>query len=146
QGRLYRHSHTGIWRSYDAGETWQEISAGLPSDFGYALGLDPRAPDTLFTIPEESSQFRSTVDGKLRVYRSEDGGDSWQALTRGLPQSHCYVTVLRDGLDTDGLDPLGVYFGTSSGQVYVSNNRGEDWSALPCVLPPILCVNVQELS
>lgn len=146
QGRLYRHSHTGIWRSDDAGETWQEISAGLPSDFGYALGLDPRAPDTLFTIPEESSQFRSTVDGKLRVYRSEDGGDSWQALTRGLPQSHCYVTVLRDGLDTDGLDPLGVYFGTSSGQVYVSNNRGEDWSALPCVLPPILCVNVQELS
>lgn len=143
--RLYRQSHAGTWRSDDAGETWVEITAGLPSDFGYALGLDPAEPDTLFTIPEESSQFRSTVDGKLRVYRSEDAGASWTALTAGLPQSHCYVTVLRDGMATDGLDPLGVYFGTSSGQVYISRDRGEHWTALDAILPPVLCVNAQEV-
>ena len=138
--RLYRQSHTGTWRSDDGGRHWTEITAGLPSDFGYALGLDPADPDVLFTIPEDSSQFRATVDGRLRVYRTEDAGRSWQALSRGLPQSHCFVTVLRDGLDSDGLDPLGVYFGTSSGQVYASNNRGEDWQLLPAVLPPILCI------
>jgi len=144
--RLYRQSHTGTWRSDDAGDTWSEITAGLPSDFGYALGLDPGDPDTLFTIPEESSQFRSTVDGRLRVYRTENAGASWTALTAGLPQSHCYVTVLRDGMDTDGLDPLGIYFGTSSGHVYISRDRGESWAALDAILPPVLCVDAQVLN
>lgn len=142
-GRLYRQSHTGTWRSDDGGDSWREITAGLPSDFGYALGLDPRSADTLFVIPENSSQFRATVDGRLRVYRTEDGGASWTALAQGLPQSHCYVTVLRDGMDTDGLQPLGIYFGTSSGQVYYSADRGQHWCVLPCVLPPILCVNAE---
>jgi len=141
--RLYRYSHTGVWRSDDAGDSWTEITAGLPADFGYALALDPRAPDTLFTIPEDSSQFRATVDGRLRVYRSDDAGASWHALTAGLPQSHCYVTVLRDGMDSDGLDPLGVYFGTSSGHVYASRDRGAHWAALDCILPPILTINAQ---
>ncbi|MDT8409160.1 MAG: hypothetical protein RQ741_06135 [Wenzhouxiangellaceae bacterium] len=138
--RLYRQSHTGTWRSDDGGRQWIEITKGLPSDFGYALGLDPSNPDVLFTIPEDSSQFRSTVDGRLRVYRSIDAGGHWQALTSGLPQKNCFVTVLRDGLATDGLDPLGIYFGTSSGQVYASPNAGDQWSALPATLPPILCV------
>ena len=138
--RLYRQSHTGTWRSDDGGESWTEITAGLPSDFGYALGLDPSDPDILFTIPEDSSQFRATVDGALRVFRTDDAGASWNALTRGLPQENCFVTVLRDGLDTDGLDPIGVYFGTSSGQVYASRDRGESWQCLPAILPPILCV------
>lgn len=136
--RLYRQSHTGTWRSDDGGISWHEITAGLPSDFGYALGLDPTDPDTLFTIPEDSSQFRATVDGKLRVYRTDNAGADWRALSKGLPQKNCFVTVLRDGLDTDGLAPLGVYFGTSSGQVYASADRGESWRALPAVLPPIL--------
>ncbi|MEE4640026.1 MAG: hypothetical protein V2J42_14930 [Wenzhouxiangella sp.] len=138
--RLYRQSHSGTWRSDDGGVSWHEITGGLPSDFGYALGLDPADPDTLFTIPEASSQFRATVDGKLRVYRTENAGADWQALTDGLPQKNCFVTVLRDGLDTDGLAPLGVYFGTSSGQVYASNDRGETWQSLPAILPPILSV------
>lgn len=142
-GRLYRQSHTGTWRSDDDGASWQEITAGLPSDFGYALGLDPRDANTLFVIPEDSSQMRTTVAGRLRVYRTEDGGRNWTALTAGLPQSHCYVTVLRDGMDTDGLAPLGVYFGTSAGRVYTSADRGAHWAALPCVLPPILSVNAQ---
>ena len=144
--RLYRQSHTGTWRSDDGGASWTEITAGLPSDFGYALGLDPSDPDVLFTIPEDSSQFRTTVDGVLRVYRTSDGGASWEALTRGLPQQNCYLTVLRDGLDTDGLDPLGVYFGTSSGQVYASRDRGEQWHLLPAVLPPILTIQAAVLT
>ncbi|MFP4207923.1 MAG: WD40/YVTN/BNR-like repeat-containing protein [Wenzhouxiangella sp.] len=138
--RLYRQSHCGTWRSDDGGEHWTEITAGLPSDFGYALGLDPADPDTLFTIPEESSQFRTTVGGRLRVYRTENAGADWQPLTDGLPQANCFVTVLRDGLDTDGLQPLGVYFGTSSGQVYYSIDRGDHWQALPATLPPILSI------
>lgn len=142
-GRLYRQSHAGTWLSDDAGNSWQEMTSGLPSDFGYALGLDPHSPNTLFVIPEDSSQLRTTVDGRLRVYRTEDAGRNWTALTSGLPQSHCYVTILRDGLDTDGLDPLGLYFGTSSGHVYVSRDRGEQWTALPCVLPPILSIDAQ---
>ena len=144
--RLYRQSHTGTWRSDDGGNRWIEITDGLPSDFGYALGLDPADPDVLFTIPEDSSQFRTTVDGALRVFRTTDGGNSWQALTHGLPQDNCYVTVLRDGLDTDGLDPLGVYFGTSSGQVYVSADRGERWQPLPAILPPILSIQAGVIS
>lgn len=138
--RLYRQSHTGTWRSDDGGESWIEITAGLPSDFGYALGLDPHDPDVLFTIPEDSSQFRSTVDGRLRVYRTENAGSDWTALENGLPQQNCYVTVLRDGLDTDDCDPLGVYFGTSSGQLYASRDRGERFEALDAILPPILSV------
>ncbi|TVS12577.1 MAG: hypothetical protein EA419_04405 [Wenzhouxiangella sp.] len=139
--RLYRQSHTGTWRSDDGGSSWTEITAGLPSDFGYALALDPSDPDVLFTIPEDSSQFRATVDGRLRVYRTENAGGDWEALSRGLPLSHCYVTILRDGLDSDGLDPLGLYFGSSSGQVWFSRNRGDDWNLLPAILPPILSVH-----
>lgn len=144
--RLYRQSHTGLWRSDDGGEHWTEITDGLPSDFGYALALDARKPDTVFCIPEESSQFRATVDGKLRVYRSEDAGECWQALTNGLPQSHCYVTVLRDGMDSDDLNPLGLYLGTSSGQIFASADRGEHWSLLPATLPPILSIQAQTVS
>jgi len=138
--RLYRQSHCGTYRSDDGGNSWTEITGDLPSDFGYALGVDPAHPDTLFTIPEESSQFRTTVGGRLRVYRTDNAGSDWQALTKGLPQENCFVTVLRDGLDTDGLDPLGIYFGTSSGQVFLSNDRGEHWQALPAILPPVLSV------
>ncbi len=138
--RLYRQSHCGTYRSDDGGDSWIEITGDLPSDFGYALGLDPANPDTLFTIPEESSQFRTTVGGRLRVYRTDNGGDDWQALGNGLPQENCFVTVLRDGLDTDGLAPLGVYFGTSSGQIFYSNDRGEHWQMLPATLPPILSI------
>ncbi|MDT8437400.1 MAG: hypothetical protein RQ729_00150 [Wenzhouxiangellaceae bacterium] len=144
--RMYRQSHTGTWRSDDGGASWVEITDGLPSDFGYALGLDPNDPDVLFTIPEDSSQFRSTVDGRLRVYRTTDAGASWRALTDGLPQRHCYVTVLRDGLDTDGFDPLGVYFGTSSGRVWASRDRGESFRALPATLPPILAVDAARVA
>lgn len=139
-GRLFRQSHVGTWISDDAGDSWREITGGLPSDFGYALATDAAAPDTLFCIPEASTQMRFPVDGRLRVYRTEDGGASWAALTRGLPQSHVYCTILRDGLDSDHLDPLGLYFGTSGGHVFASRDRGEHWRQVFDYLPPILSV------
>jgi len=139
-GRLYRQSHTGTWMSDDAGASWHEITAGLPSDFGYALATDAAAPDTLFCIPEASTQMRYPVDGRLRVYRTEDAGASWTALTEGLPQDHVYCTVLRDGMDSDHLDPLGLYFGTSSGHLFTTRDRGEHWTQQAAFLPPILSV------
>ncbi len=138
--RLYRQSHTGTWMSDDAGESWTEITAGLPSDFGYALATDAAKPDTLFCIPEASTQMRFPVDGRLRVYRTEDAGATWTALTNGLPQEHVYCTVLRDGMDTDHLEPLGVFFGASGGQVFTSADRGESWRQPLSFLPPILSV------
>ena len=138
--RLYRQSHVGTWVSRDGGDSWAEITAGLPSDFGYALATDAGNVDTLFTIPEASTQMRFPVDGRLRVYRTADAGRHWQALTHGLPQEHVYCTVLRDGMDSDHLDPLGLYFGTSGGQLFISNDRGESWREFTRYLPPILSV------
>jgi hypothetical protein len=139
--RLYQQNHCGVYRSDDAGDTWNEITGDLPSDFGYALALDPHDADTLFVVPEESSHMRTTVDGRLRVYRSADAGGSWHALTRGLPQEHAYVSILREGLAADALDPCGLYLGTSSGHLFASNDRGESWTRLAAFLPRILSVS-----
>lgn len=144
-GRLYQQSHHGTYRSDDHGEHWHEITAGLPSDFGYALATDPRDPDVLYTVPEDSSQFRATVGGRLRVYRTRDAGTSWEPLTAGLPQENVFVTILRDGLDSDGLAPLGLYLGTSSGHLFASRDGGDHWSLVAGFLPGILCVRATPL-
>ncbi len=139
--RLYQQNHCGVYRSDDRGDSWMEITDGLPSDFGYALATDPRDADVLFTIPEESSHMRATVDGRLRVYRTDDAGASWRALTDGLPQQHAWVSILRDAMTNDTLDPVGVYFGTSNGQLFTSADGGEHWQPLFGYLPKILCVS-----
>ncbi len=139
--RLYQQNHCGVYRSDDRGESWIEITDGLPSEFGYALAVDPSDPDCAFVIPEESSHMRTTVGGKLRVYRTLDGGSTWHPLTRGLPQENVYVTILRDAMDTDTLDPCGVYFGTSSGHLFASRDRGETWTLVAGFLPRILSVS-----
>ena len=138
--RLYRQCYNGTYRSDDGTETWTEITAGLPSDFGYAIAVDPRDAETVFQIPQESSHMRTMADGKLRVYRSQNGGQSWEALTEGLPQEHVHVSVLREGMDTDGMQPCGVYFGTSSGHLFASGDAGERWSMIASFLPRILSV------
>jgi len=140
--RLYQQNHSGVYRSDDRGELWTEITAGLPSDYGYALAVDPSDSDTLFVIPEESSDMRATVDGKLRVYRSTDAGASWKPMTKGLPQAHAYVTILREAMHSDSLDPCGVYFGTSTGHLFASRDRGASWSLIAGYLPRILSVTV----
>jgi photosystem II stability/assembly factor-like uncharacterized protein len=138
-GRLYQQSHCGTYRSDDGGNTWTEITAGLPSDFGYVVGLDPADPDRCWVIPEESSHMRSVCDGRLQVFETRDAGNTWLARVEGLPQEHVYTTVLREALATDGLRPCGVYFGTSTGHLYASRD-GATWRPLASHLPKILSV------
>jgi photosystem II stability/assembly factor-like uncharacterized protein len=138
--RLYQQNHCGVYRSDDRGESWIEITSNLPSEFGWALALDPRDADTAFVIPEESSHMRATIDGRLRVYRTRDAGASWEPLENGLPQLHAYVSVLRDAMDDDGLEPLGLYFGTSGGQLFNSSDAGASWQLVAAFLPKILSV------
>ena len=109
------------------GDSWKDIARGVPSDFGFAMAMHPHEPDTVYIIPIKSDQVRVSPDGKLRVYRTRNGGRSWEALTRGLPQRHAYDIVLRDGLTTDSLDPAGIYFGTRNGKLYASKDSGNSW-------------------
>ena len=138
--RLYLQNHFGLYRSEDAGESWQDIAHGVPSDFGFPIAVHPHDPDVAYIVPLEADMFRATPDGSLRVYRTRDAGRSWEALTKGLPQKDAYETVLRDSLATDALDPAGVYFGTRSGKLYGSPNGGASWEQLADGLPPIVCV------
>jgi hypothetical protein len=140
--RLYRQGHQGLFRTDDRGESWMEITAGLPSDFGYAVGLHPRDPDRLWVIPEESSHMRCVCGGRLRVYESVDAGSTWEARTDGLPQRHAYLSVLRDGLSAgEG----GIAFGTTTGQVFWSPD-GSSWERLPGMLPTVLAVALRDRS
>jgi hypothetical protein len=138
--RLYRQCYNGTYRSDDGGATWNEITAGLPSDFGYAIACDPRDPDVVLQIPESSSHLRTTVDGRLRVYRSEDGGRSWRAASDGLPQRHVYVTVLRDAMVADPARAGSFAFGTSSGHVFLTRDGGDHWTRITEYLPRVLCL------
>ena len=137
--RLYQQTHCGTYRSDDGGDSWIEISEGLPSDFGYVVAVDPSDPDRCWVIPEESSHMRTVCGARLRVFETRDAGATWVPRTDGLPQEHAYVTVLREALATDGLEPCGVYFGTSTGHLYGSRD-GESWQPLATHLPKILSV------
>lgn len=138
--RLYRQCYSGVYRSDDGAKTWVEITAGLPSDFGYGIVTDPHDADTVFQIPESGSHLRAPVDGKLRVYRSRDGGATWASASAGLPNDHVYVTVLREAMAIDARDPCGVYFGTSGGQVFASADAGGSWQLVANYLPRVLSV------
>jgi len=140
--RLYQQGHCGVYRSDDRGESWVEITRGLPTDFGYALATDPADPDSLFVVPEESSHMRTVHGGRLGVYATRDAGSTWASSSRGLPQQDVYVSVLREGLTSDGLSPAGLYLGTSGGQVFVSADTGASWRALAEYLPRVLSVGV----
>jgi photosystem II stability/assembly factor-like uncharacterized protein len=143
---LFMQKHWDVMRSTDAGESWHEVSGNLPSDFGFPIDVHAHEPDTIYVIPIKSDSEHFPPEGKLRVYRSRTGGNEWEALTNGLPQSNCYVNVLREAMAVDSLDPCGVYFGTSGGQVYGSPDAGDHWSAIVRDLPPVLSVEVQTLS
>ena len=138
--RLFLQHHWGVYRSDDAADSWQDIGKGLPSDFGFALEMDPHDPDTVYIIPIESDEFRCTPEGKLRVYRTRDAGESWEPLTKGLPQQDALETILRDNLQADQNSPTGLYFGTRSGKVFGSRDGGDSWSLVKDGLPPITCV------
>jgi serine/threonine protein kinase len=138
--RLFLQNHWGLYRSDDGADTWNDIAHGLPSDFGFAMATHPHDPDCVYIVPMESDEFRCTPEGRLRVYRTRSAGASWEPLTRGLPQQGAYETVLRDGMVTDALDPVGIYFGTRSGKLYASRDAGKTWKELLNGLPQIVCV------
>lgn len=142
---LFMQKHWDVLRSDDGGENWHEISGNLPSDFGFVIDINPNEPDTVYVVPIKSDSEHFPPDGRLRVYRSRTGGDEWEALTEGLPQKDCYHNVLRDAMAVDRMDPAGIYFGTSGGQVYASANGGDSWSAIVHDLPAVLSVEVQTL-
>jgi len=142
---LFMQKHWDVMRSDDAGENWREVSGNLPSDFGFPIEVHAHEPDTIYVVPIKSDSEHYPPDGKLRVYRSRTGGNEWEALTRGLPQSDCYVNVLRDATAVDSLDPCGIYVGTSGGQVYASADAGDRWDPIVRDLPPVLSVEVQTL-
>ncbi|MGH9318221.1 MAG: WD40/YVTN/BNR-like repeat-containing protein [Thermoanaerobaculia bacterium] len=139
-GRLFAQNHFGLYRSDDAGELWRDIANGVPSDFGFCMASHPNDPDTVFIVPLHSDGFRCVPEGKLRVYRTKNGGASWQALSRGLPQKDAYETVVRDAMATDTLDPAGVYFGTRSGKLFGSRDEGRSWELLRDGLPAVCSV------
>ncbi len=142
---LFMQKHWDVMRSDDAGESWREISGNLPSDFGFVIDVHAHQPETIYVLPIKSDSEHFPPEGKLRVYRSRVGGNEWEALTRGLPQRDCYVNVLRDAMAVDSLDPCGVYFGTTGGQVYVSADAGDTWAPAVRDLPAVLSVEVQTL-
>jgi hypothetical protein len=143
---LFMQKHWDVMRSDDAGESWFEVSGNLPSDFGFPIDVHAHEPDTIYVVPIKSDSLHYPPDGKLRVYRSRTGGNEWEALTKGLPQSDCYVNVLRDAMAVDSLDSCGIYFGTSGGQVYASTNAGDSWAPIARDLPSVCSVEVQTLT
>jgi photosystem II stability/assembly factor-like uncharacterized protein len=142
---LFMQKHWDVLRSDDAGDNWREVSGDLPTDFGFPIDVHAHEPETIYVVPITSDSLHYPPEGKLRVYRSKSGGGEWEPLSRGLPQKDCYVNVLRDAMAVDTLDPCGVYFGTTGGQVYGSSDAGDSWKSIVHDLPSVLSVEVQVL-
>ncbi len=140
------HNGGGALRSDNAGDLWREVRGNLPTDFGFPIDVHAHEPNTIYIIPIDGEAGRVPPEGKLRVYRSRSGGNEWEPLTKGLPQAHCYVNVLRDAMAVDSLEPCGVYFGTTGGQVYGSADAGDSWAPIVRDLPKVLSVEVQALA
>jgi photosystem II stability/assembly factor-like uncharacterized protein len=140
--RLYQQNHVGMHRSDDAGHSWVEITEGLPTEFGFAAAAHPHDRDTFYVIPLDPGHGRCMPDGKAAVWRTSDAGETWQRLDRGLPQHDAHLGVLREGLAIDSLDEPGLYFGTSTGQVFASADEGESWDEIASYLPAISSVEV----
>jgi photosystem II stability/assembly factor-like uncharacterized protein len=136
--------HGGVYRSDDAGESWEDIGSGggLPSDFGFPMAIDPADPDRAFVIPLNSDGDRVTPEGKVRVFETRDRGETWWPLTEGLPQDDAYLTILRQAFGHDGKSPLGLYFGAESGEVFGSADGGATWATVADHLPPVYSVRV----
>ena len=148
-GRLYMQNHggwddrpgIGVLRSDDHGRTWRSIADGLPSDFGFPIVVHPHDPDTVYVMPLEP-MTRTCPGGAPAVWRSANGGGSWQRLARGLPEKRSFFTVQRDAMDIDECASPALYFGTTTGQLWIGREGGESWRCVFNSLPPIHCVKV----
>jgi photosystem II stability/assembly factor-like uncharacterized protein len=139
---MYQQNHVGMHRSDDGGRTWTEITDGLPTEFGFAAAVHPHDRDIFYVIPLDPGHGRCVPDGRLSVWRTKDAGETWSRLDNGLPQRDAHVGVLREGMAIDAYDVPGVYFGTSTGQVFASADEGESWSEIASYLPAISSVEV----
>ncbi len=139
---LYQQNHCGIYRGRLNGDRWIDVSRGLPSRFGFGLAVPAAEPQTMFTVPIDSAEYRCNPEGKFRVARSRDGGKTWKLLSRGLPQRNAHLLVLREAMTSDELDPAGVYVGTSSGHVFYTRDAGETWETLADSLPPVYSISI----
>ena len=138
---LYQQNHHGVWRSADGGRSWDDISAGLPSMFGFPIRVHPRDGNTIWTIPlNGDSQGRFPPDAAAAVWKSTDAGQTWSAKRKGLPQESCFFTVLRQAMAGDTAEPAGIYFGTNSGSVFASADEGENWQEIARHLPTVLAL------
>jgi hypothetical protein len=135
---LYQQNHFGVYRSENGGKEWKEVSEGLSSDFGFGMAVHPHDRKTIYVIPLGMSRY--VPEGKVAVWRSQNGGDNWERLDKGLPQGGAFVGVMRDGMANDALDDAGIYFGTNTGQVFASRDAGDSWSLIADYLPPVLAV------
>lgn len=142
---LFMQKHWDVMRTDNSGDLWNDIGGNLPTDFGFPIDVHAHEPNTVYVVPIKSDSEHFPLDGKLRVYRSKSGGNEWQALTKGLPQKDCYVNVLRDAMSVDSLEPCGIYFGTTGGQVYGSADSGNTWEPIVRDLPAVLSVEAQKL-
>ncbi len=143
---LYQQNHHGVWRSRDGGRTWDDITAGLPSTFGFPIAVHPHNPDVIWTIPlNGDSAGRYPPEAAAAVWKSEDGGESWVPKRAGLPQTACFFTVLRQAMATDHAPTPGIYFGTNTGSVFASDDAGETWDEIVRHLPTVLSVETMAL-
>jgi photosystem II stability/assembly factor-like uncharacterized protein len=144
--RFYQQNHSGVYRSADAGQNWEDISEGLPSEFGFAMAAHPRDPSSGWVIPmTHPEEGRTPPDGALAVWQTRDRGDTWERHGEGLPQENAFVGVFREALAVDRLDPVGVFFGTTTGQLYGSTDEGRTWDLVAANLPPIWGVETHVL-
>jgi photosystem II stability/assembly factor-like uncharacterized protein len=140
---IYQQNHHGVFRSPDGGRTWNDISAGLPSTFGFPIATHPRDNSTVWTLPLNGDMAgRYPPDASAAVWRTRDGGQSWHDLRDGLPQAGCFFTVLRQAMAVDRLDPAGIAFGTNSGSVFFSADEGDHWQEIARHLPTVLGVEI----
>lgn len=142
---LYQQNHHGVFRSADGGRSWEDMTEGLPSTFGFPIAVHPADPATIWTVPlNGDTAGRFPPGAAAAVWRSRDGGESWQAMRAGLPQENCFFTVLRQAMATDRRAPAGVYFGTNSGSIFATADEGENWAEVARHLPTVLSVDVLE--
>ena len=140
--RMYQQNHVGMHRSDDCGHTWTEITEGLPTEFGFAAATHPHDRETFYVIPLDPGHGRTMPEGHASVWRTQDAGESWQRLDKGLPKHDAWVGVLREGMTMDTHESPGLYFGTSTGQVFASADEGGSWTEIASYLPAISSVEV----
>jgi hypothetical protein len=141
---LYQQNHCGVYKTANAGDEWVDLRSNLPSDFGFPIALDPRHPETFYVIVE--NEARANFGNQFTIYRTQDAGERWEALTNGLPAgANVRLGVLRHGMCSDSHDPCGIYVGTNTGQLFASTDRGDSWSLIADYLPTIYSVTAAVL-